>query len=242
MFHFFKNRNKQIFPFHHLERDVHSHILPGLDDGSPDYETSERLINGLKELGFTIITATPHVMCDMFGNTREKILKCHQDFLSHTSEKGLEYSITPAAEYLVDEQLEQLLKSGDHLLPIYDNRVLIEISFVQPPHQLNEVLFELQLQGYQPVFAHPERYSFYFNNKTDLKRIVEMGCFLQCNLLSFGGYYGKSVQQFAEWIAQQGWVRMLGTDLHHERHLEGLRNLPFTKSLQTALGSVAQKF
>lgn len=235
MFNLFNKKPRENFPFQHLEKDVHSHILPGLDDGAPDYESAERLIKGLQELGFSSFTATPHVMCDMFGNTREKILACHGTFLTAMNAKGTNYPITPAAEYLVDEQLEQLLKAGEPLLTIYENRVLIEISFIQPPQQLHEVLFELQLQGYQPVFAHPERYSFYFKNKNDLKQIYEMGCLFQCNLLSFGGYYGKPIQQFAEWIADQGWVRLLGTDLHHERHLEALRNLPFTNGLQKAL-------
>ncbi|MFM7222829.1 MAG: tyrosine-protein phosphatase [Bacteroidota bacterium] len=240
MLHFFGKRHKEIFPFHQLERDVHSHILPGLDDGAKDEVHAESLIKGLLELGYSKLTATPHVMCDMFDNDADSIVECRNMFVDTLHKKGWELSIEAAAEYLVDEQLEQLLKEKSRLLTIRNNLVLIEVSFIEPPHQLNEIIFEMMLQGYVPVFAHPERYSFYSRDRASLQRLHEMGCLMQCNLLSFGGYYGKSVQQFAEWIAQQGWVRMLGTDLHHERHLEGLRNLPFTKSLQTALGSVAQ--
>jgi tyrosine-protein phosphatase YwqE len=192
------------------------------------------------DLGYTTFTATPHVMCDLFGNTREGIIERRDDFVSSMQKKGLELSITAAAEYLVDEQLEQLLRDNIPLLTIQDNRVLIEVSFVEPPHRLHDVIFELFVKGYEPVFAHPERYSFYFRDRSALKRLKDMGCLMQCNLLSFGGYYGKSVKEFAQWIAEQGWVNMLGTDLHHQRHLEGLQKLTFSKGLQRALATVSQ--
>jgi len=240
MIHFFGNRKKVIFPYHQLKRDVHAHILPGLDDGSPDEAHSEALIKGMIDLGYTEFTATPHVMCDLFGNNREGIIKTRDGFVSDMKAKGLELSIAAGAEYLVDEQLEQLLKEGAPLLTIQDNRVLIEVSFVEPPHRLHEIIFDLFVKGYEPVFAHPERYSFYFRDRAALKRLNDMGCVMQCNLLSFGGYYGKSVQEFAEWIADQGWVKLLGTDLHHQRHLDSLQKLPFSKGLQKAMVTVSQ--
>jgi tyrosine-protein phosphatase YwqE len=115
---------------------------------------------------------------------------------------------------------------------------LIEISFLQPPLQLNNILFEMQLQGYQPILAHPERYLYYANNLSDLVKLKDMGCKLQSNLLSFSGYYGKEVLRFAERMVDQQLISLLGTDLHHQRHLEGLKTLHYSKSLQKLMSRI----
>jgi protein-tyrosine phosphatase len=130
------------------------------------------------------------------------------------------------------------LKNKSPLKTIRENWVLIEISFLQPPLQLNNILFELQLQGYQPVLAHPERYLFYANNLKELIALKDMGCKLQSNLLSFSGYYGKEVLRFAERLVDHNLICLLGTDLHHQRHLEGLQNLNYSKSLQKLMVNI----
>ncbi len=226
------------FPFHQLKTDVHSHLIPGIDDGSPDCETSIELMKGMIELGFEQFTGTPHVMGDIWKNDAESIGNAHALLQKNMIMQGLNYPLGMAAEYLVDEHFELLIKTKTPLLTIKENWVLIEISFIQPPMQLKEVIFELQLNGYQPVFAHPERYSFYYGQKGQLVDIRDSGCLFQCNLLSFSGYYGQGALQASEWLAEKGMIDLLGTDLHHERHLNGLRELKETKALKNALGSL----
>lgn len=232
MFSFFHRKQKEIFPFHQLRTDVHAHVLPGIDDGSPDLSTSLHLLKGMIDLGFEQFTATPHVMQDIWKNTSESITEAHLLLSAYLTENNINNPIVAAAEYMVDENLEQLLKNKTPLRTIRDNWVLIEISFLQPPLQLNNILFEMQLQGYQPILAHPERYLYYANNINELVKLKDMGCKLQSNLLSFSGYYGKEVLRFAERLVDQQLISLLGTDLHHQRHLEGLKTLHYSKSLQ----------
>jgi tyrosine-protein phosphatase YwqE len=241
LFSFFhrKNRTKS-FPFQELKVDVHSHLIPGIDDGSPDSETSIGLMKGMIDLGFERFTGTPHVMGDIWKNNPETIGEAHALLQKEMRNQGIDQPISMAAEYLVDEHLEHLIQTKQSLLTIRDNWVLIEISFIQPPMQLKEVIFGLQLNGYQPVFAHPERYSYYYGQKHHLTEIRDSGCLFQCNLLSFSGYYGQGALQAADWLASQGMVDLLGTDLHHERHLNGLRELKESKSLVKALEGLKQ--
>lgn len=238
MFSFFHRKQKEIFPFHQLKTDVHSHLLPGIDDGSPDLSTSLHLMKSMIDLGFQHFTATPHVMQDIWKNTNESITKAHASLSIHLAENKIINPLVTAAEYMVDENLEQLLKHKTPLLTIRENWVLIEISFLQPPLQLHNILFEMQLQGYQPILAHPERYLYYASHEQELIALKDMGCKLQANLLSFSGYYGREVLRFAERLVDQHLVSLLGSDLHHQRHLEGLQNLHYSKSLKKLMVSI----
>ncbi len=238
MFSFFQRKQKEIFPFHQLTTDVHSHLLPGIDDGSPDLSTSLHLIKSMIDLGFQQFTATPHVMQDIWKNTDESITQSYSFLRAALDENNINCPLVAAAEYMVDENLEQLVKNKLPLRTIRNNWVLIEISFLQAPLQLNNILFEMQLQGYQPILAHPERYLYYANNIKELIVLKDMGCILQSNLLSFSGYYGKDVLRFAEHLVDQQLISLLGTDLHHQRHLEGLQNLHYSKSLQKLMGNI----
>jgi protein-tyrosine phosphatase len=231
MFSFLKRNTTPEFPFHELKVDVHSHILPGIDDGAPDEQTSLMLVKGLIDLGFEEFTGTPHVMEDIWRNNTETILAAHERLTIALKSAGIDCSVRPAAEYLVDAHFEALLHTKTPLLTVRDNLVLIEISFIEPPIQLKEVIFEMQMQGYQPILAHPERYGFYQHNKRGVEEIKNTGCLFQSNLLSFSGYYGKEVLSFAERLAKEGMIDVLGTDLHHERHLEALKQLKLTKAL-----------
>jgi hypothetical protein len=235
MFSFFHRKYKESFPFDLLKTDVHSHLLPGIDDGSPNVATSLELIKGMSALGFQGFTATPHVMEDIWKNDDQTINTAHGILKNAMLDANLHYPVVAAAEYLVDGNLEKLLSQKIALRTIRKNWVLIEISFLQAPIQLRNILFEMQLQGYQPVLAHPERYLYYAQQPKALMELKDAGCILQCNLLSFAGYYGKEVKGFAEKLVDLQLIQLLGSDLHHERHMEALRLLPFTKSLQKAM-------
>jgi protein-tyrosine phosphatase len=241
LFSFFKKKSSASFPFHELGRDVHSHIMPGVDDGAPDGDVSVSLVKGLLDLGYKAFTATPHVMEDIWRNDLDSIEQGAGRLKQALTQSGIDNPVTVAAEYLIDGNFEQLLKDKTPLLCLRDNWVLVEISFIQPPMQLKEVFFEMQLQGYQPVFAHPERYNFYHSQKASLQELHDAGLLFQANLLSFSNYYGPHVRKAAEWMAENGMIDLLGTDLHHDRHLAALRELKMSKSLGKALEGVTKQ-
>lgn len=226
MFNFFKRSKKDTgkTDLSLLKADMHSHLLPGIDDGSPDMETSLQLIKGMMELGYTKLITTPHIMWDMYQNTREIILAKQKALQNAVDAEGLNVTIHAAAEYFLDEHVEGLLKSNQPLLTISGKMVLSEFSMAFPSHGLKDILFQMQMQGYQPVIAHPERYIYLEKNKEFYDELKERGCLFQLNLLSLTNHYGKSVNELAQYLIKKGYYNLVGTDLHGFRHLEGLNN------------------
>ena len=201
---------------------MHSHLLPGIDDGSPDLATSLRLIKGMMDLGYTKLVTTPHIMWDMYKNTHESILEKEALLQEAVKAEGLNVEIKAAAEYFLDEHAEKLIKSSTPLLTIGGNMVLVEFSMAYPSHSLKDILFELQMQNYQPVIAHPERYLYLDQNKSFYEELKDIGCLFQLNLLSVGGYYGKSANELAQYLIKKDYYDLVGTDLHGDRHLDAL--------------------
>lgn len=216
MFNLFKSPTQPLSDFSILGTDLHSHLLPGIDDGSPDLGTSLALIQTLQTLGFQCIFTTPHVMADMYPNSRNLILRKRDEVQEALQELGNPVVFDAAAEYYLDPNFAGMLK-GERLLTLPGERVLIEMSFYQPYRNLHGILFDLQMKGYHPILAHPERYP-YFRNIEDYENLKNLGCALQINLLSLTGYYGKPVQAAAKNILKHGLADYLATDLHHERH------------------------
>ena len=110
-------------------------------------------------------------------------------------------------------------------MPISGNMVLVEFSMVTAPFDLMQVLFEMQIQNYQPIIAHPERYIYLAQRKNFFDELKEAGCYFQLNLLALTGYYGKSVQELADYLCKKNYYELVGTDLHNERHLSALQKL-----------------
>ena len=207
-----------------LKVDMHSHLLPGIDDGSPDIATSLSLIKGMMDLGYTKLVTTPHIMWDMYKNTSEIISQKLEVVREAVKAEGLNVEINAAAEYFLDDYVAGLIKSGTPLLTFGENMVLVEFSMAYPSHSLKDILFDMQMQNYQPVIAHPERYIYLDQNKEFYEELKDIGCLFQLNLLSLGGYYGKSPQELALYLIKKGHYDLIGTDLHGFRHLEGLHN------------------
>jgi protein-tyrosine phosphatase len=209
-----------------LSVDMHSHLIPGIDDGAKDMESSIRLIQGLLSLGYKKIITTPHVNADIFPNTPEIIRAGQAAVLAELQRLQLDIEFHAAAEYLMDDQFTRMLSEGQPFLTLKDNMLLVELSFAVPAINLKDLLFELQLKGYQPVLAHPERYLYFGANKGWYDQLRDAGCLFQLNLLSFRGHYGPESQQLAEWLIKKKYVDLLGSDMHHDRHLELLSSSP----------------
>jgi protein-tyrosine phosphatase len=224
MFSLFNKKSAPSAVFGGLRCDIHSHLIPGIDDGSPDLETSVRLIRGFIELGYKKIITTPHINVDIFPNT-PAIIRAGQNVVTEELRRqGMDIGFNAAAEYLLDERFTRLLAAGEPLLTLKDNLALVELSFAVPAINLREILFDMQLKGYQPVLAHPERYLYFGANRKWYEQLRNAGCLFQVNLLSFAGHYGPGSRQLAEYLVKKQYVDFLGTDLHREEHLQELRS------------------
>lgn len=222
-----------------LGTDMHSHLLPAIDDGSPDIETSEQLISGLQSLGISQFFATPHILWDLYRNDNASIENALAELQTALNYNNPAIRISAAAEYMMDDHFTYLLENKSPLRSFGDrNYVLAEFSFVSLPFNWKQLLFEMQVQGYQPVLAHPERYHFLSGQPQIFQEIVDMGVLLQTNLNSLTGYYGKPAYQLAQYLIKHKLISFLGTDLHHQRHLDALRNSPhLMKEVNTILDS-----
>jgi len=223
MFGLFKKKNNEPADLSGLVADMHNHLIPGIDDGATDLESSIVMIRAMHALGYRKFIATPHVQWEMFKNTHEIIENGARLVQQRLNETEMKVEFRGAAEYYLDEHVDDLLEKNIPLLTIHKNMVLVEFSFIRQPMDLKEKLFQLQIKGYQPIIAHPERYLYFGAHKNLYDEMHAMDCIFQLNLLSLVGYYGKKQEELAHYLIKKKYVSLLGSDLHNLRHINILR-------------------
>ncbi|MFB9865330.1 tyrosine-protein phosphatase [Rufibacter immobilis] len=210
-----------------LGADMHSHLLPGLDDGAATLEDSIQMVEALHTLGFRKLCMTPHIMGDFFKNTpvciREKLQQLEEAIKAH----GLPVELSCAAEYYLDEWFVSKLEKGEELLTFGGERkfLLIETSYMNEPAHLRQIIFEIQAAGYTPVLAHPERYTYFYGRPEALLSLRETGILFQINLNSIAGYYSKPAKDMTRLLIQRKSVEFLGTDTHSMKHIRVLERV-----------------
>lgn len=203
--------------------DTHSHLLPGVDDGVQTEEESLKALQVLKMMGINCIWLTPHVMDVMPANYKESFKKA---FTSLLSKKTKDIKIQLAAEYMIDANFYTHLEQG--LLTYSDRKVLVETSYAAPPFNLEEMLYELNLEGYTPVIAHPERYNYMSDNF--YHQMKKKGYLFQMNLLSITGYYGRTAAKKTAYFLKKGYYDFVGSDIHNlKKFKKGLERISLTK-------------
>ena len=215
-----------------LGADMHSHFIPGIDDGAKTVDDSLALIRAMKDMGYKTIITTPHVMSDYYPNTKEIIQNGLVTVQNAIKQQNINITLKAAAEYYIDENFERLLDT-DPLLTIYNNEVLVEFSMMYEPPMLFDVIFKMQTAGYRPIIAHPERYLFFHRNFDKYRALKDRGCLLQLNMLSISGYYGKNIKMIADDLLSKQLYDYCGSDMHHEKHVAALKAMAGTKDYYT---------
>jgi protein-tyrosine phosphatase len=231
MFSFFKKKT-QVEDLEWLGVDIHSHLLPGIDDGSPDIDTSIHLIKELNELGYSKFFCTPHIFTELYPNNPQTILPALDKVKIALKHAHIEVEINAAAEHMIDETF----RINDELLSLPGKHILIEMSFLSEVPNIEKVIFDLQIAGYNVILAHPERYNFYHKDTQKFHRLKEMGVLFQLNLLAVTGYYGKEVKLSSEFLLENRLYDLAGTDLHHVKHLKALSSSVRNGSMYRKLG------
>jgi len=236
MFNLFKKAKKEPqINFSQLGVDMHSHVIPGIDDGAQNIGQSLALIYAYMDMGFRKIITTPHIMADYYRNTPEIINRGLDSLREELQLQNINFEIEAAAEYYLDEVFETKLDKGN-MLTIGGDYLLFEISFVNYPQNLMDIIRKIQDKGYKPILAHPERYPYFFESMDHYQRIKETGCYLQLNTISLTGYYGKSSQKVAEELVDNILIDFIGSDMHHIKHAIALKkslSLPYVNRLLT---------
>lgn len=222
MLSFFRKNKEPELPaptdFSFLGVDLHSHLIPLIDDGSDDLEESLEMVRAFKDKGYRKLITTPHVHGEFYDNTIEGI-NVHFDKLKRfINDNRLNIDLQVAAEYFLDNHfLTEVLPHG--LIPFGDNYVLVEVSMAGWPRNFDEIIFEIQSKGYKPILAHIERYGFEQDPDVFL-RLKEKGVLMQMNLLAIHGYYNRSIRLSAEDYMKHNIYDFCASDAHHIRHLQ----------------------
>lgn len=204
--------------------DLHSHLLPGCDDGTKDYYEAVMLFNLLAGFGFDQFVVTPHIRNDLYNNTEQSIRFLHAEFMSVLNLGKSNFKCYPAAEYYIDSSFLKLLRPN-YFLTLPSRHLLVETSLVAAPLNITNIAYDIIECGYVPVFAHPERYSYFSGEVEVFKKLKALGCKFQLNLLSLVGYYGKKSFLQAEYLLDNDWFDFTGSDIHNVKHAMALNNV-----------------
>lgn len=221
IFSFFKKKKEEKIDAPRLRVDLHSHLIPGIDDGSQSMEESLTLLKGMEALGYEKMITTPHIMADAYRNTPQIIKEGLNALREAAIQEGLTIEIEAAAEYYLDDGFEDLLQKGEILL-LKGDYLLFETSYFAKPIQIEEMIFAITSSGYKPLMAHPERCRYVKDLQKEYARFKELGVLFQVNLNSFGGHYGKDAKQKADFLSKEGMIDFLGSDVHHKKQVETL--------------------
>ncbi len=224
MFGFFKKKEykKEItFDYSSIMVDMHSHVLPGIDDGAKDPQESIVLIKKMMALGIKKIIATPHIMADYYRNTPETINESLIILKEELHKQKIDIAIEAAAEHYFDETFEERIDRRE-LMTMGDNYVLFEFSFISQPPNTISVVQKLKDLGYKPILAHPERYPYM--DIDQFKALHDWGVSLQINTISLTGYYGKESKKMAEDLIDAQLVDFISSDMHHLRHADAFKH------------------
>ncbi len=209
---------------------MHSHLIPGVDDGARTIDDSVALARRMHELGYKKLITTPHIQHDFYKNTPEIILGGLEKVRAALQAENIPIEIEAAAEYLLDDGFEELAENGE-LLTFGDKYILVELSYFNPNPNLKSIVFNLQIDGYKVILAHPERYSYWFNNIGKYERLKERGILFQLNIVSLSGFYQAPVKKCAEMLIERELIDLVGSDMHNMNYMQALEKSLKEKTL-----------
>tara|TARA_R110002096_G_scaffold434832_5_gene658262 strand:- start:65638 stop:66360 length:723 start_codon:yes stop_codon:yes gene_type:complete len=201
--------------------DLHSHILPGIDDGSPDIESSMAMVSGLIDLGFSTICATPHQKTGQYLPSFEAIGNAYKATKEAVEARNLSVKIPLGAENMWDSTLYTRIEADE--IPGYDGNRVFLMEFIpnQLPVGLFERIFDLRCKGILPVVAHPERYSPLWK-APDLVEKLAGDCAMVVDLGALSGHHGRKQAKYARKMVLSGIAHAAASDLHSPGDLKGV--------------------
>lgn len=211
--------------------DLHSHLIPSIDDGSKSMTQSIEMITSLKNMGFKKLIITPHTMSHRFPNSKSDILKGFDELQEEVIKQNIDIHLEVASEYYYDEHFFELIKNKE-LLTFGDNYILFELSYTTPVFGIEQTIYELLKAGYKPILAHPERYTYFSQSLEKYHQIKEAGLYFQINVNSTNDFYGKRAKKAVDYLINNGLVDFVGSDTHRPNYIESLSQSINSKSFR----------
>lgn len=196
--------------------DIHCHILPGVDDGSPDMKTSLELAKEAEKQGITATLLTPHHMDGQYTNHLKDVEKETLDFQKEIDEHGINLKVFPGQEVHITGDLLDSIDNHDILFADpYDRYLMLELPHTEVPEYTEKMLFELKTRNITPVIVHPERNHGFQRNHDLLYKFVEQGAATQLTASSYVGVFGPKVENFTKEIIEANLGTTFGSDTHN---------------------------
>lgn len=235
MFNFLKKRHIPHPIFEALGTDMHCHLVPRVDDGSKCIEESIECLQTLKAVGYNKVIITPHFQTPRFENDEDDIVRRYEEMKRQVADFGLELELAGiGGEYRIDSGFAKRLENP-RFLKVAEHYVLVEFSLHQQMMGCDELIFDMQMKGYEVILAHPERYPYLNVHSTRLEQLKNQGVYFQVNVLSLGGFYGDEAKKKAFAMINQGWVEFLGTDTHNTMYAQALVGLTHDRKVAKVL-------
>lgn len=222
--------------FGELATDFHSHLIPGIDDGCRTIEESVALVKQFADMGFSKLITTPHIQEEFFRNTPEIVMNGLRQLQLAVTDAGINIQIEAGAEYMIDDGFEKKIKEGN-LLSFGQRHILVEMSYYMEHPNLKSILFQLQVDGYKVILAHPERYSYWDKQWHHYEDLKQRDILFQLNTVSVAGYYGPVVKKMAEHLIEEGMYDFMGSDIHNQGYMDAFQKSRFEKSIKVLMAS-----
>jgi len=232
-----KKQNPSSFgmPIMRLQTDIHSHILPGIDDGAQNIEESIMMVKSFIDQGYTKIITSPHIHSTRYKNNKNSIQAAYELLQNALIQHNLNLNIEYTAEYHFDQEFLGLIKKDEIISFGQEKYVLVEFSFLMPPVGVDRVFTLLSEKGYQPVVAHPERYEYWYGNMGLFEKLRDIGYLFQSNIHAAAGFYGGVPQRIFSMLAKNRWIDFLGSDAHDETSVNALNQSIALPVVQTVM-------
>jgi protein-tyrosine phosphatase len=228
LFSFLKKKEPQA-PVEELEVDIHSHLIPGIDDGIQSVDEGIEILRAFQSLGYRKVITSPHTMWGTYNNQPEDITNGLKVMRAAIEKANLEIELDAVTEYYLDEHFLKRVGSGEELLSFGNKYVLVETGFMNEPPELKDASFQLNMRGYKMVYAHPERYMYLFDNESLIQDLLDRDVIFQMNMGSLTGHYGKPVQKFAEKLIDMQAIQLVGSDCHNLSHIALMKEARLSK-------------
>ena len=192
--------------------DIHSHIIPNVDDGARSFDESIDILKEAKEVGFSDVILTPHFITDYNETKEDELIKIKEEL----QEENDDVKLYSGMEVYIDEKMIDLVKKNKILTLAESRYLLIELPLSNSVSFLDYIIYALQSNNIVPIIAHPERYLMVQENYKVVEEYIEKGCLIQCNYASVLGYYGKDAQKTVKKLLKNNLINFLGSDCHRK--------------------------
>lgn len=199
-------------------KDLHSHLLFGIDDGSKDISESISLLKEAEKQGITELMITPHYIEESKYNcNNEDKEKRFDQLVQAVKDEGINIKLYLGNEVFINDNFIKLLKKKEITTLNNSKYILLEFPLGNMLYNTKDIIYELVVAGYVPVLAHPERYRIFQRHPDHIEEYLRMGVLLQGNYKSLFGKYGSQAKKTLIYFLKKHQITFLGSDCHHEK-------------------------